>query len=354
MKKVRNWIRYFLLIGINLAVMVLFQSYLNFLLVIGLLLLPVFSFYSLWRVGETASVRIAGPQEPMERGAELYLYFLVDNPTIFPLINATLSVRTANSFLGDSGTHRLNIPMRAGGTTEVTYPVVVEYCGRLQVEAEELVLMDLLGFKEITLKLHEQMECLILPAGLERRQEAGQIYDKGVSETMESRQKGYDFSDVSGIREYIPGDKLQNIHWKLSMKKEELMVKERVSVSAMQLNVVVELANDEQMRLEAVMELADGVTRAFVAQNLPFTVHYYSVNRGELVSCYIGNEVERKQWIELMLYDTAYAGFGTVEQMFRQQNPSAQSYLYIGYDTVAGTAEDLIVGDQGTMAVLRS
>ena len=42
---------------------------------------------------------------------------------------------------------------------------------------------------------------------------------------MESKKKGYDFSEVTGIREYIPGDKLQNIHWKLSAKKDILMVR---------------------------------------------------------------------------------------------------------------------------------
>lgn len=353
MKKVRNWIRYMILILINLAVMVLFQSYLNLLLVIGLLVLPFFSFYGLKSVSESVSVRLSGPQEPMERGKQLYLHFSVDNPTVFPLVNATLELTTENRFFGDSGVHRLNIPVRARGTTEVTYPVVVEYCGRLRIEAGNLVLTDLLGLREITLKQKEQVECLILPAGMERRQEAGRMYDRGVTEAMESRQKGYDFSDVSGIREYIPGDKLQNIHWKLSMKKDELMVKERVSVSALQLNVLVELANDEQMRLESVMELADGVTKSLVTMNLPFTVYYYSVNRGELVSCYIGNEIEREQCTQMMLYDSAYSGFGTVEEMFRQQNPSAQTFLYIGYDASPGEVEELIVGEQETVAILR-
>lgn len=42
---------------------------------------------------------------------------------------------------------------------------------------------------------------------------------QGMNEAEESRKKGHDFSEVVDVREYQPGDKLQNIHWKLSAKK---------------------------------------------------------------------------------------------------------------------------------------
>ena len=37
---------------------------------------------------------------------------------------------------------------------------------------------------------------------------------------------GYDNSELFQVREYRPGDRIQNIHWKLTAKQEELMVKE--------------------------------------------------------------------------------------------------------------------------------
>ena len=64
--------------------------------------------------------------------------------------------------------------------------------------------------------------------------------------------------------------------------------------------------NDPQMQLESILALTDSVTRAFVRQNLPFTVHYYSVKKGGLQEMYIGNEEERKQWMMMMLYDVCY------------------------------------------------
>lgn len=352
MRQILNVIRYVVVIILNVLIMYVFHSYVNLLLLIGLLLFPFYSIYGVYRVKQKLTLQLIVPAEPMEKENEFYLRFILHNPTIFPLVNATIKLKVGNRFYKEEGTHYLNIPVRARKDTEASYPIIMDYCGRLAVEAEEIKLLDLLGVYEVVIPIHEEQECLVFPNGELRNQEAGRLYIKGVSESMESKEKGYDFSEVSGIREYIPGDKLQNIHWKLSVKKEELMVKERISVSAMQLNVLVELANDEEMRLEAVLELADSITKSFVAQNLPFTIFYYSTNLGGLRECFIGNQVERNQWLEMLLYDQSYTDVGRVEQFFLRENHSAGSYLYIGY-AAETEGEYVLLGKHDIVAVLR-
>ncbi|MDO5154604.1 MAG: DUF58 domain-containing protein [Eubacteriales bacterium] len=351
-RKIRNILRYLFAFALNVYIMVIFHSYINFLLMIGMILFPVYSVIALMRVKKTMEFHITMPVEPMEKKDEVKVYFRIKNNTFFPIVNATIRLTVENPFYGYEGDHDLNMPMRARTETNVSYPLQMDYCGRLLVCAKQITLMDLTGMFETKLKIHEEKECLILPKGELRNQEAGQLYLKGVSEAVESKEKGYDFSEVSGIREYIPGDKLQNIHWKLSVKKDELMVKERISVSAMQLNVVVELANDNEMRLESVLELTDSITKSFVQQNLPFTLFYYSMNLKELVGTYIGNEVERQEWFSGVLYDKSYANAGIVEEMYLQEVPNESTYLYIGYP---GTTEEenVVYGNQGVVAVLK-
>lgn len=353
MRRIGNIIRYLIVIAVDVAIMLLFHSYLNFLFLIALLIFPVFSVYGAYKVRSSFAIEILTPLESMKKSEEFLLRVVLHNPTCFPLLNATLVLEVENAFYGETGEHFLNIPVRAGKDTEIQYPIVMDYSGRFCVSAKSVRFADLLGICELNAELKERAECLILPSGEPRNQEAGHIYINGVTEAMESKEKGYDFSDVSGIREYIPGDKLQNIHWKLSMKKDELMVKERVSVSAMQLHVLVELVNDDRMRADAILDLADSVTKSFVAQNLPFTVYYYSSNLQELQSVYIGNEVERIQWMEMILYDRCYEDVGRIEEMFLQQHAGNGAYLYIGVANGNETSKDLILGDKDTVAVLR-
>jgi len=353
MRQIRNTLRYIVIILLDVFVMVVFHSYINFILLVGLILFPVYSVVGLNQIRDKLSVKVEAPVEPMAKGEEFEVRFIVNNDSWFPLVNVYFNLEISNMFYGNSGSHILNVPVRAKKKTKVTYPIVMEYCGRFNIEITEITLIDILGIREIKLKCSESAECLVAPQSMERNKEAGQIYLRGVTEAMESKEKGYDFSDVSGIREYIPGDKLQNIHWKLSVKKDELMVKERVNLSATQLNVLVDLANNEDMCAEGVLELADSITKAFVLQNLPFTVHYYSTNTGEIRGCYISNEIERKQWVEMVLYDRCYSGDINMEDMFMMQNPLTGNYLYIGLANGTEKDDSAILGEKMTGAFLK-
>lgn len=331
MKRIRNFIRYIIVMCLNIFIMLTFQSYVNFIILVAMVIFPLYSVLLTNYVKRSLTVQMELPREPMKKDEEFFLYVTVHNRSVFSLVNATMHLEVSNPFYGDIGSSYLNIPIRARKDTKVECPIIMERVGQCLVRVNEIRLADLLGIYETGISLEQQVDCLVFPCGTLQNQEAGQLYLSGVTEAMESKEKGYDFSDVAGIREYIPGDKLQNIHWKLSVKKDELMVKERVSVSAMQLNVLLELANDAEMKLESVLALADGITRSFVTQNLPFTLHYYSVNMGDLRSCYIGSEMERLEFFEMLLYDRSYHADWKVEELFYEKYGRDGTYLYLGY-----------------------
>ena len=85
-------------------------------------------------------------------------------------------------------------------------------------------------------------------------------------------------------------------------------------------------------------------------QNLPFTVHYYSTTRAGMQQMYIGSEIERIQWLELLLYDVCYEEDGRAEDLFRKEYMLQGGFLYIGPDR--HESEDQITGTNGTVAVL--
>lgn len=352
MKRFRNILRYIIVIALDVFMMVMFHSYINFLLLIGLIIFPFCSLAILKRVSENISLDIRTPLEPMYKKETFYVHITLSNPTYFPILNANINMMVENRFYLDFGEHTLNLPVRGRGETHVEYPVEMDYCGRFIVSVSHIILSDLLGIYEIKIPVSIQKECIVVPKGASKKEEAGIIYQNGVTEAMESKKKGYDFSEVTGIREYVPGDKLQNIHWKLSVKKEELMVKERTSVTAQQLNVLVDLINDESMCLESILELFDSVTRAFTEYNFPFTVYYYSSNFGELKDCFIGNEIQRKNCLEMILYDQSYKEPGLVEDLFVKQYQGG-TYLYIGCSNSSYDSENVIEGEGNALAQLR-
>lgn len=93
-------------------------------------------------------------------------------------------------------------------------------------------------------------------------------YMSGLSETEESKEKGNDFAEVSDIREYMPGDRIRDIHWKLSAKKDILMVKERVSVAGSEMMVLLQPGGEKTLA-EQVLIQAFILSQAFLEQQIP-------------------------------------------------------------------------------------
>ncbi len=110
---------------------------------------------------------------------------------------------------------------------EFTHFSDMENCGRVTISLAEAECMDLLGLFSKKLLLGASVETLIYPAQMKlqaetvRRPEStttGELYDQN--------RKGTDVSEVAGIRDYEPGDSLGSIHWKLSGKLDNLVVRE--------------------------------------------------------------------------------------------------------------------------------
>ncbi len=107
------------------------------------------------------------------------------------------------------------------------YPLAVEDCGHIKIRVSVIEYQDLLGLFVFRREANISEETLVYPpdirlnAELSRRPET-----KSFGELYNQRKKGQDVSEVAGLRDYVPGDPMNSIHWKLSGKLNELVVRE--------------------------------------------------------------------------------------------------------------------------------
>ena len=66
MRKIRNLIRYMVVLILNIFIMLIFHSYVNFLLLVVLILFPFYSIFSLYRIKQNISMEIMLPDGPRE------------------------------------------------------------------------------------------------------------------------------------------------------------------------------------------------------------------------------------------------------------------------------------------------
>ena len=113
------------------------------------------------------------------------------------------------------------------GQKETALTIRPEHCGALRVTAEQMLRRDLFGLSLWKRPLHCEAAALVLPALFQTEvlltESAFAMLD---SDEYSAVKPGFDPSETFGVREYRPGDSIKTIHWKLSQKSGDTMVRE--------------------------------------------------------------------------------------------------------------------------------
>ena len=131
-----------------------------------------------------------------------------------------------NALYGRSVVQELRIP-----STHTKSRYEVEFhpqtCGEEHIICREIVLYDVFGITSVHLKPIMEQMVVVVPQSVPIQLLENAV-SSGVSEGEQNdyRRRGNDFSEVFDLREYRAGDDARSIHWKLSSKLDELVVKE--------------------------------------------------------------------------------------------------------------------------------
>lgn len=319
MRHMRHLIEYFMLFVLNGIMLWYFRGYLNLLIAVAMIVFFLYAVISVHIVKKYVSMKMEAPTEYITKNTEFFVKIRLRNESYLPLVKVRIFLRTGNSFLGEMSQNVLVAPLKPHGTAEILYPLTSVYVGNVEVQAEKIQLNDLLGFHTVTIKIKEEENVYVVPAGSEEEKFNLNDYERGMDEVEESKLAGSDFSDVSQVREYIPGDAMKNIHWKLSAKKDLLMVKERLHMSSRKLLVVLALDKKNVSKADATIERLYSFGLFFINNRVPVTLFWWSERYHEMRQ---ETAESAEGWMRLMIQLLHNrAGNEFVEEQFRSSYP---------------------------------
>lgn len=266
---------YLFLLVILIAWYLFLKSHLLMTTMVIMVVLPICSMGSAWWMRRHLSVRVYAMQPVMQEEEEGIWRIYIQNNSYGLALSCTLFGTVGNSFLGTSGEIQLEMPISMNSTEYMDLPLGVQYCGLVQVEIHDLEYRDPMGLLRIKIPLKASAESVVLPDAKQENREQRNGYQAGISEAEETLSRGHDFSEVTDMREYRPGDRIKDIHWKLSAKKQDLMVKERASVAQSQVILLLDLSDDYDM-VSQILGLAYGVTQGFLETFVPVRLLWWN------------------------------------------------------------------------------
>ena len=152
-------------------------------------------------------------------------------------------------------------------------------CGNVRVTLAGLKCYDKLGIFCWNRKCEQKLDTLVYPAQVRISTElSGRAQTTVSGELYDQTRKGSDVSEVFGLRDYAEGDPLGSIHWKLSGKIDELVVRDFAYPSNYNILILYDMMKecDEEkiasQRNNAVLALVSALSYSMIERNLEHDV----------------------------------------------------------------------------------
>ncbi len=249
---------------------VLYRDILSLILFGVLIIIPIILFIVALIMRLSVSFELSGGANILTKGENGEFVIRIKNRFILPVIRIKLYGTYKNSF--SNRFDKSELCFSAPPFSDRTYNIdlVSEHVGNVSVAFSKAKVFDYFCVFALPIKLNKEFSLSVLPpladVGVSLSQN---MYTLSESNIFSKHKPGDDPSEVFQIRDYVGGDKLNRIHWKLSTKQNSFMVKDYslpISESAL---IVLDLCCDpddprELDLIDAVFEAAFPLSSLFI------------------------------------------------------------------------------------------
>ncbi len=196
-------------------------------LLIVMIAIPVIMFFSVFITKKLISAEFALKNDTVAKNEPFPVQLCINNRSILPIGKAEVRIEYYNLFSNQITSFDLFVPIQARNSQRVTFQLNSRFCGIINIRTVYINIFDPLRIFRFRIGKGISAQISVMPEGHEINGTVNYTDRVNEESSMFSENKpGDDPSEVFDLREYIPGDKLNRIHWKLSSKKDDFIVKD--------------------------------------------------------------------------------------------------------------------------------
>lgn len=251
-------------------------------LLIAILIVPAVMFATTYIAKKYIAVELAVKNDTVSKKENFPIQIRIANRSIFPIGKAEANIEYCNIFNNEVSSFVLLMPIQARNEQGVSFQLSSRYCGIITIRCAGINIYDPLRLFRFTVGKNIHKEIAVMPEGHEI---SGQVcFTDRINEessVFSEHKPGDDPSEVFDLRNYNPGDKLNRIHWKLSSKKNDFIVKDYSLPVDIPCTFFLDLKCDVKAELtlpvfDTLVEALVSVSRFMIENERIHTIIYYN------------------------------------------------------------------------------
>lgn len=313
------------------------------ILAAGIVILAGGAFYT-WLSGKALETEVHFPENG-EKESSTEGTLRISNASWLPVLKAVCHLNWENRLTGEHGEKKIILAVPGRASAETALQMTTSFSGAYEFEVEKLEIRDACSVFRKKMQTSATAETIILPDITEVEVDAlkAEAYDME-SFQYSSLQKGEDAGETFQLRNYMPGDSMKQVHWKLSAKLDELTVREASYPVYDAILVFMETGFEENMPqpedLDKQMSRTLSVLKSLLDAHVTCDLAFYDFQTQKVCLDTIESQEEFWQAAMFAIRAGRKAGASSGLKEFLEQCANRRFAHYI-YVTAAGEPEEL-------------
>lgn len=308
MRKILVWFRYLLLLVMSYVFAYLFNLNENYILLYMLLLVPIADFIYFILVKNKCEVQIISEKEVITRGEENKYSLIIENKGNITIPFVDYSVNINNKFSSNK-TISKRVAVDSSKSFINTFFLTSEHIGLANIIVPQISVSSIFGFFDKRYQINKEINTTILPdykeiSNIYQALEIGGGLDleDEVNRSAFQGEPGYEYKD------YIEGDPLNRVNWKLSSKQNKLMIRKSISGSKLTKSILLDYGVEDNKEM---LDSIDLITETYLSLVLALVKREYEVEVILKDEAYKEVYMENEQDVEEMRIELGKYKFST-------------------------------------------
>ena len=203
------------------------------------------------------------------------------NKSFFPLAAGKLHVRWKNNFTGETSREKIDFSILPGRQLSLQCFRTDAHCGMVSFEITSVDVYDMVCMWKWKKRGKAKAQVLIRPPYEPvdmRRQFHFALWESEDDDAAFAR-KGENTEEIVDIRAYQQGDKIQRVHWNLSAKMDDIMIKEFGDSMDVRTHLLIDLyvphAKDKGYYMDEMLEVFIAISIRIIQSGEQHTVYWF-------------------------------------------------------------------------------